>query len=422
MRLSRGSQRGEQITSERPKTPVVKYPGPKRCRPKAIVVIMDDLAWGDLACHGNPHIATPHLDAMHGASARGTRHCSGPLCSPAREALMTGRYHLRTRVIDTYCGRSMLEPSEPTIARDCLAAGMQTGCFGKWHLGDTPPMRPQDLGFTETLVHQAGGIGQPGDLWQNHQREKKSYFDPVLLHNGQEKQTTGSCTDIFFDAAIEFIQKQQANDQQFFVYLATNAPHSPLIVADEWAQPYRDMGLPDEHARLYGMVANIDWNMGRLAACLADLGIADTTLVHYTSDHGPCGSSRASGVPEDQRNRFNAGLRGMKSTHYEGGIRVPAFWQCGSTLTPHDLIRPTHPIDVAPTIRDALGIERQDHLTEDREVRLPITGQSQKPTSQIVHLHARIAATCRCTDVIAPSLMINEIFDRTKTKPLNSIT
>jgi arylsulfatase/arylsulfatase A len=321
----------------------------------AIVVIMDDLAWGDLACHGNPHTATPHLDAMHAAGTRGNRHCSGPLCSPARASLLTGRYHLRTRVIDTYCGRSMVDPDEPILAKDLAAAGFATGCFGKWHLGDCHPMRPDDQGFQESLVHRAGGIGQPGDHWRNHLREDECYFDPVLFRNGVEEQSQGYCTDIFFDAALDFIDCH--HHERFFVYLATNAPHTPLIVSDEWADPYRAKGLPENHARLYGMVANIDWNMGRLRSRLAERGLAGDTLLCYTSDHGPCGGAAAPEQPPERRHRWNDGLRDFKGTCYEGGIRVPCLWeQPGSVVADADLHRPTHAIDVAPTIRGQLGL------------------------------------------------------------------
>src|SRR5205085_6933110 len=121
---------------------------------------MDDLCWGDLACHGNPYTQTPFLDQLYSQSTRLTRYYSGPMCTPARASLMTGRYHLRTRAIDTFCGRSMIEPSEYTIARMLQQAGYRTGAFGKWHLGDTFPMRACDMGFDESLMHNAGGIGQ----------------------------------------------------------------------------------------------------------------------------------------------------------------------------------------------------------------------------------------------------------------------
>ena len=138
--------------------------------PNVLLIICDDLAWGDLACHGNPYTHTPHLDGLAAGGLELTRYCSGPLCSPARASLMTGRYHLRTRVLDTYCGRSMMDPEERTLAECLRQVGYCTGAFGKWHLGDCYPMRACDSGFEETLVHRGGGIGQPSDPPQNYAR------------------------------------------------------------------------------------------------------------------------------------------------------------------------------------------------------------------------------------------------------------
>ena len=134
-----------------------------KTRPNVLFIIMDDLAYGDLACHGNPHIRTPHLDRMHARSTRFTQTCSGALCTPARAMIMAGRYAYRTRAIDTYNGRSTLDPDEVTVAQVLKDAGYATCLSGKWHLGDNYPSRPQDLGFDEVLMHNGGGLRQPGN-------------------------------------------------------------------------------------------------------------------------------------------------------------------------------------------------------------------------------------------------------------------
>lgn len=327
-------------------------------KPNVIFIIMDDLCYGDLACHGNPYTRTPNLDRMYAESTRLTRYNTGPLCSPARACVMTGRYHQRTRVLDTYCGRSMIDPEEITLGKQFKSGGYHTGAFGKWHLGDCYPMRAMDLGFDETLMHNGGGIGQPGDHYENHYREcngEESYFDPVLFKNGVPVKTSGYCTDVFTDAALDFIEHHK--DGPFFVYLATNAPHSPLEIADEWADTYRNMGINDVHSRLYGMVENIDMNVGRLLDKLDELKLSEDTIVVYTSDHGPCSSARNLEAPEDQWDRFNAGLRGIKGTMYQGGIKVPCFWRWpGKFKAGRDIDRVTHPIDVMPTLLDACGV------------------------------------------------------------------
>lgn len=317
-----------------------------------VVIMMDDLAYGDLGCHGNPHVRTPHLDGLHGESVRLTRYSSGPMCTPARASLMTGRYHQRTRAYDTFCGRSMIDPGEVTLGHVLGAAGHRTGAFGKWHLGDAHPMRATDLGFAETLVHNAGGIGQPGDHRENHGREGEAYFDPVLHRDGVPERSSGYCTDVFTDAAIDFVTRARADAAPFFCYLATNAPHTPLEVPDEWIERYRRVdGLGEVHARLYAMVENIDWNVGRLLAAIDPA----TTLVVYTSDHGPCPSARDFSLPPERQVRWNAGLRGEKGSLYDGAVKVPSFWRGPGIGGGRDVDAVASPIDVLPTLAAACG-------------------------------------------------------------------
>lgn len=317
--------------------------------PSILLIIADDLAWGDLSRHGNAFVETPRLDGLADAGVSLTRYCSGPLCTPARASLMTGRYPYRTRAIDTYLGRSMLDPEEVTLAQWLRDAGYRTGAFGKWHLGDCYPMRACDRGFEQSLVHAGGGLRQPGNPTLNN-----GYFDPDLALNGERVKTSGYCTDLFTDAAIEFIDRE--DDRPFFTFLATNAPHTPMEVADEWIQPHRQPGVPEKWARLYGMVANLDWNVGRVLDALKRRGQADNTLVIFTSDHGPCGSANHEG-----QTRYNADLRGIKGRMYEGGIRVPCFWGWPGHLPAGiEVDRLSNPIDIMPTLAGLCGISLPD--------------------------------------------------------------
>ena len=276
------------------------------------------------------------------------RHLAGPLCSPTRACLLTGRYSYRSRVVDTYCGRSIMDSSETTIAELLRSAGYATGCFGKWHLGDTASFRPEDRGFDETLWHLGGGIGQPGDHPDNFGRE--SYFDPVLCRNGSFEKSRGYCTDVFTDAASEFIQKQK--ESPWFCYVAFNAPHTPLQVDQKAAAACASRGATGDLPSLYAMVENIDTNVGRLLAVLDEAGSRENTVVVFMSDHGPCPGVRdGEGKP-----RFNAGLRGEKGSVYEGGIRVPCLWS--GPLPGRGLFQtPTHAIDIAPTFLSLAGID-----------------------------------------------------------------
>lgn len=321
-------------------------------RPNILFVICDDLCWGDLASHGNPVVRTPRLDALRDEATRLTRYCSGPVCTPARACIMTGRSHLRTRAIDTYCGRSSMDADEITVASVLAQAGYATGCFGKWHLGDTFPLRPCDQGFGESLWHLSGGIGQPGDHPDNHARDGGSYFDPVCLRGDQEERTSGYCSDVFTDATLDFIGRHR--NQPWFAYLAFNAPHTPLVIGDEWADPYRAAGCEETLARLYGMVTNIDHNVGRLLDALATDGLAEDTLVVFTSDHGPCGSATLA----DGSHRFNGGLRSNKGSVYQGGIQVPCLLRLpGALAAGCDRDRIAGPVDWLPTFAGLAGAE-----------------------------------------------------------------
>src|SRR5690606_11159237 len=200
-------------------------------------IMTDDQGYGDLACHGNPVIRTPNLDALHAQSIRLTDFHVDPTCSPTRSALMTGRYSGRVGVWHTIMGRSILRDGESTMADVFARSGYATGICGKWHLGDNYPSRPQDRGFARAFVHGGGGVGQTPDYWGN------DYFDDTFFDDGRPRPTQGYCTDVWFDAALGFIAEQSEAGRPFFCYLATNAPHAPFLVPEPFEAPYA--GNPD---------------------------------------------------------------------------------------------------------------------------------------------------------------------------------
>ena len=263
----------------------------------------DDQGWAQVGFHGDPVLKTPRLDSLARESVEMTRFYVSPVCAPTRAALMTGRYNYRTGVVDTYLGRAMMHPSEVTVAENLVSAGYRTGIFGKWHLGDNYPLRTVDQGFQESLVHRGGGIGQPSDP------PGSDYFNPVLFLNGTQKQYAGYCTDVYFDEAIRWIG--DGGGQPFFVYIPTNAPHSPYLVPDSYREPYASQGLSDKDARIYGMITNIDDNVGRLLDHLEANDLSGNTIFIFMSDNGP--TTRL----------YHAELRAQKASVYEGGIRVP---------------------------------------------------------------------------------------------------
>ena len=210
----------------------------KTKRPNVIIVVTDDQGFGDLGYYGNPHVQTPTLDSFAKESVRFDQFIVSPVCAPTRASLMTGRYSLRTGVKDTYRGGAIMATEEITVAEMLKEAGYTTGMVGKWHLGDNYPSRPQDQGFDYTLRHLSGGIGQPGD-WPNTKKGQRSYFDPILWKNGEMFQSKGYCTDVFTEAAMDFVEANK--EQPFFLYLSYNAPHAPLQVPQEYYDRYKDI-------------------------------------------------------------------------------------------------------------------------------------------------------------------------------------
>ena len=335
-------------------------------RPNIILVMTDDQGYGDLGLHGNPFIRTPVLDSLAHHSTRIDPFYVSPVCAPTRSSLMTGRYHLRTGVYDTYNGGALMAPEEVTVAEVLAENGYHTAMVGKWHLGDSYPMRPMDQGFEYYLAHKGGGIGQPGDDFGNFIREDSSYFDPWLWENGKRVRRSGYCTDIFTDQAIELIKKyKDENDgKPFFLYLAYNAPHTPLQLPEDYESEYGDLEYRpgdfqvsgenvstmsgkdmDDARKVYGMVTNIDDNMGRLLNTLDELGIEEQTLLVFLTDNGP------------QQRRYTAGLNQRKSSVMEGGIRVPCMFHWKGGLQENRVIHtPSAHIDIMPTLLEFAGI------------------------------------------------------------------
>jgi arylsulfatase B len=316
----------------------------KADQPNVVIVITDDQGYGDLSCHGNPVLKTPRLDELYAESVRLTDYHVAPTCSPSRAALMTGHWTNRTGVWHTIMGRSMLRENEITIGQVFKDAGYATGMFGKWHLGDNYPYRPDDRGFTEVLRHGGGGVGQTPDYWDN------AYFDGSYWHNGTPTPVEGFCTDVFFDYAKKFIKSQKESGQPFLAYISTNAPHGPMHCPEEYSAPYADTGVGT--ANFLGMIANIDDNVGQLREMLAEEGLAENTIFIFTTDNGTSSGAKI----------FNAGMRGKKGSEYDGGHRVPFFvhWPAGEIQGGKDIDMLTAHVDVLPTLIEWCSVDRTD--------------------------------------------------------------
>jgi len=304
--------------------------------PNIVIVITDDQGYGDLAFTGNPVIKTPTIDKLCSEATLLNNFHVDPTCAPTRSALMTGRYSDRVGVWHTVQGRSMLRRRETTMADILKSNGYATGMFGKWHLGDCYPYRPEDRGFEHCVHHQAGGVGQAPDYWGN------DYFDDTYIANGKHKRFEGFCTDVWFDEGMKFIKANK--DKPFFAYISTNAPHSPYYCPEQYTKQYKgNADVPN--VPFYAMITNVDDNMAKLTKMLDDEGLTDNTILVFMTDNGTAGGLK-------KGRGYNGGMRGMKNSEYEGGHRVPFIirWPGGKIEAGKSVERLTAHVDILPTI------------------------------------------------------------------------
>ena len=339
-------------------------------KPNIVVILTDDQGYGDLSCHGNPILKTPHIDALHAKSVRFTNFHASPTCSPTRSALMTGRHEFKNGVTHTIHERERMSLEAFTLAQLLKSVGYSTGIFGKWHLGDEPAYQPNKRGFDEVFIHGGGGIGQtfPGSCGD---APKNSYFNPAILHNGTFEKTRGYCTDVFFDQAQKWIGDRRTKPEPFLCWIATNAPHGPLNCPPGSDAPYADkIPLAQEKgkkagdaAKFYGMIANIDGNVGKLMKQLKEWNLEDDTIVIFMTDNGGTAAT----------NVFNAGMRTGKGTPYEGGSRVPCFvsWK-GHYPQGVDVSSLAAHLDLFPTLAEITGAAIPANVKPDGRSLVPL--------------------------------------------------
>ena len=335
-------------------------------KPNVILIMTDDMGYGDVGINGNTMLKTPHLDELATQSVRMTDFHVDPTCAETRAALMTGRYSCRTGVWHTINGRSILREDELTMAEVFEHNGYATGIFGKWHLGDNYPFMPWHRGFQESLIHGGGGVTQTPDLWRN------DYYDDTYFRNGKPEPQKGYCTDVFFDATLEFVN--QNRDKPFFAYLATNAAHGPYLCPDKFSQPYLDQGVEKTMSAFYGMIASIDENVGKLCKKLTEWDLDRDTILIFMSDNGTArGMLKPAALEKGYAwTGFNGGFSGTKSSNQEGGHRIPFFvrWPAGKIGGGNENATLTSHFDLLPSFVDMC------ELKMPREVKFD--GQSLK--------------------------------------------
>jgi len=325
-------------------------------RPNIIFIITDDQGYGDISAHGNPIIKTPALDRLFHEGVRFTDFQVSPTCSPTRSAIMSGRHEFKNGVTHTILERERLALQTTTLPQLLQTSGYKTGIFGKWHLGDEAEYQPNRRGFDEVFIHGGGGIGQtyPGSCGD---APGNQYFDPAILHNGKFVKTQGYCTDLFFSQAIRWIDTQRAQANPFFAYIATNAPHAPLVARPEDQARFADRGLGEDAEKFFGMVYNIDQNVQRLLDQLDQWGLTKETLIIFVNDNGGTVGARF----------FNAGMRGTKGSVWIGGTRAASFWRWPGTLEPASCPALTAHLDILPTLAELAGVTLNDELQQQVE-------------------------------------------------------
>ncbi len=309
-------------------------------KPNVILILTDDQGYGDISAHGNPILKTPKLDALYRESVRFTDFHVAPMCTPTRGELMTGIDAFRNGATFVCQGRSLPRRELPMMPHFFKANGYTTGHFGKWHLGDNYPYRPQDRGFDESIHNKAWGVLSLAEHWQN------DTIDDAYWHRDELKRYHGYNTDVFFDQAMKWIDKQKG---PFFVYLPTTAAHSPFVVPLNYEKAYLKQRRPIPS--FFGMIANIDENIAKLDRFLEKKGLKKNTILIFMTDNGTVMGQSV----------FNAKMRGKKRSYYEGGHRVPFFlrWPAGGYDKGRDLDALTHSTDLLPTLIDLCGLTKK---------------------------------------------------------------
>lgn len=336
--------------------------------PNVLVILVDDLGYGDLSCYGAEDLKTPQIDAMAEDGMRFTDfYANCPVCSPTRAALLTGRYQDLVGVpgvIRTHPDNSWgwFDPSAVTLADQFGKSGYATGIVGKWHLGLESPNTPTERGFE----HFHGFLGDMMDDYDNHRRHGHNY----MRLNTQEIDPEGHATDLFTDWAVEYLQ-QQSSEKPFFLYLAYNAPHTPIQPPADWLArvQQRSPEMPAQRAKLVALIEHLDDGIGKVMSALRETGLADNTLVVFSSDNGGQLNVGADNGP----------LRDGKQSVYEGGLKVPTIvvWPDRVAAGSETDFR-AMTMDIFPTVLQACGIDVEHEI--DGVSFLPIlAGQSQPP-------------------------------------------
>ena len=347
-------------------------------RPNILMIVVDDMGYGDVSAHGHPWFKTPNFDRLYQQSVRMTDFMVSPTCAPTRAALMTGAHEFHSGVTHTILGMEQMNEARTTVANVLSAAGYDTGMFGKWHLGDTGGHVPWRRGFDVGVIAKSDAAGA-----------QRKAVDPVFRFNGEERQMSGIRDDLFAQEAMKFMAQERK--KPFFCYFATYDPHAAFQAEDRFMEEARRQveeakkkgipGVNEKRVNFFAEVLQTDWILGRLMDFLEEKGLAKNTLVFVMNDNGgTCGVDA-----------FNAGMRGDKGTAWLGGTRAYAFWRLPGVLDPREVTQSCAHIDVLPTLAEVAGasIGNLQDQVEGRSAWRLLSGKD--PTWPERNLYAHVA-------------------------------
>ncbi|MCA9023084.1 MAG: sulfatase-like hydrolase/transferase, partial [Planctomycetaceae bacterium] len=316
-------------------------------RPNILVILVDDLGYGDLSSYGATDLKSPHIDGLLNRGMKFSNfYANCPVCSPTRAALLTGHYQDMVGVpgvIRTHPENSWgyLKPSAVTLADVFQKAGYQTAIIGKWHLGLESPNTPNERGFD--LFR--GFLGDMMDDYYQHRRHNVNY----MRYNQKTVDPQGHATDLFTDWTCEYLKAQAKSESPFFLYLAYNAPHTPIQPPQDWLDKVkqREAGIDDNRAKLVALIEHLDAGIGKVVQTLDETGLSDNTLIVFSSDNGGQLSAGAN----------NGALRDGKQSMYEGGLKVPTGVVWKNHIAPQSETKfMAMSMDIFPTVCEASGI------------------------------------------------------------------
>ncbi len=363
-------------------------------KPNIILMMADDLGYGDTGFNGNKIIKTPHLDQMAKDGVKLTHfYAGGPVCSPTRGTCLTGRHYYRYGIWSANQGH--LPRQEITLAKMLKEQGYTTGHFGKWHLGTLSkthstkgPKRNPEVNYAPPWErdYDRSFVVESSVMTWNPGSDKNPFYNDGVPLAGDDPTLLGGAGRVVVDRVIPFMEQAVKSETPFLAVVWFNAPHEPIKAGPDYLKMYEGYG---EAAHFYGCITEMDEQVGRIRANLREWGVADNTLIFFCSDNGPEGKA-----PKGKKAGTTAGLRGRKRSLYDGGVRVPALVEWPGKLTPGSVINvPCSTLDYFPTIAKLTHYQVPDQRPIDGQDMMPIVAGKTDQRTKAIPFRSKGGAT-----------------------------